>query len=139
MNKNELTLKYFKRYGKTKHYKSFLGSQVHIVTNNGMWCHDAKGYTYNHYVDAGLWDFEVAMDVIADLGPEKYAKVVRKRTYLVDGEPVQPLYRPVGSNHVFCITNDGPYVEIHDMAITDENGEQADTKIFSHPKFRHYG
>lgn len=88
-----MSKRYIDRYGlNTKWAKQFVGKDVIISTNRGLWREGAQGYTGNP-ADAGKFDLETAWDCIKELGPEKYANIYlnepvhvskKKTCYLVE-------------------------------------------------------
>lgn len=75
-----ITQKYLRRYPDSARSKSWVGSMVHIQTENGVWREGGCGYTYAERPDAWILPFEEAVKQINHCGPEKMGKFIRATT-----------------------------------------------------------
>lgn len=72
-----ISLRYLQVYGmQTKRVKEWREREVvAISTNRGLWRFNSQGYT-SVFTEAQEYNFDEACEIIKDLGPEKYAKLV---------------------------------------------------------------
>ena len=71
-----ITQKYLRRWPKSKKARSWAGRMVYIETDNGVWRHGGKGYTWAGTPEAGIWSFEDAQREVSHYGPEKRAAFI---------------------------------------------------------------